>query len=95
MSGQPGEVVELEMPWHKSGMTHAEFTFRDAIENFQRARMEVMPAVKAEQLKCGVANLAHAWYVAVTDGGLVDSDEARALFNELTNVAGAWEVGGA
>jgi hypothetical protein len=85
------EVVPLEMPWTKAGMSHTEFTFRDAIENFRNAKVEVMPSVKAEQLRCGVANVAHAWYVAVTDGGLLDSDEARALFNELTRLAGAWE----
>lgn len=87
------DVVPLEMPWVKKGMSHTEFTFRDAIENFDLAKREVAPNIRQEQLRCGIANLAHAWYVAVTDGGLMPADDARFLFDELTRLAGAWDVG--
>jgi hypothetical protein len=80
-----------QTPWERAGLTHTEFTLRDALNNFQARGESKSEFVRDEHLKSGIINLAHAWLVAVTEGERVNEYDARKLFRELTEAAGAWE----
>lgn len=77
-----GEVVSIEMPWHREGISHLEYALRETEDIFRQGRRDD-----------GIISLAHCLYVQATEGNRLDEDEAKAWFGRLTDAAGVWGHG--
>lgn len=76
------DIVTLEMPWTRSGMTHLEYALKETEEMFLKGR-------KAD----GIIGLAHCLYVQAVEPERLSADEARDWFGRVTRAAGCWDHG--
>lgn len=76
------DVRQIEMPWHKEGISHLEYALRETEQIFRSGRT-----------KDGIVSLAHCLYVQAVEGPQLDEEAARDWFGRLTDAAGAWEHG--
>lgn len=72
------DVVTLEMPWHRDGVSHVVYALRETEQMFRQGRRDD-----------AIISLAHCLYVQTTEGGL-DEESAKAWFGRLTEAAGVW-----